>query len=411
MTIHKDVIKVGVGQSENPKEAVKEAIKMSGEPNLTIVFSSSNLNPEEIYNAIKEEVGNSAIIGGTTAGEFSSAIDKPKTNTVAVMTIKSPYLKVGIGVGKNISEKPFESGKEAIKEAFSSLKSNPTASAILSISFMKKDSLDILRMKPFVNIVIPDGLSGHEEEFLRGIVSEIGCNVPIIGGSTGDDLKFERTYQFANGVYTNVGVVTTLSSALKIGTGYGHPYIPTKKGAVVTKAKGRVVYELNHRPAVEVMKELLNVDELTPEIFAQNPLGVKSSDVFGEYTIKSGMCANDDGSITFYAEVQEGAYLTLMETNREYAIHSFKNALKNAIINAGNPKKIGAVIIFNCILRHLLNERLNINDMEIIREMLGEVPVIGFNTYGEQGTTKGGSIGHYNQTATILVIGNEAISE
>ncbi|CAB3287284.1 conserved protein of unknown function [Methanocaldococcus lauensis] len=408
----KDVLKVGVGHSEDPKEAIKMALeKTGGNPDLTIVFSSSNLNPEEVYNAIKEEVGNSAIIGGTTAGEITNIMEKPTTNTVAVMTLKSPYLKVGVGVGKNLSEKPFEGGKEAIHNAYASLKNNPTASAIISVAFMNKHSKDILKMKPFVNIVIPDGLSGKEEEFLRGIVSEVGCNVPIVGGSTGDDLKFEKTYQFANGVYSNTGIVATLSSALKIGVGYSHPYFPTKKGAIITKSEGRTVYELSHRPAVEVMKELLEVDELTPEIFAQKPMGVKSSDVFGEYTIKSAMKANDDGSITFYSEVNEGQYLTVMDTNREYAIEAFKKALNNAIINAGSPKRIGAIIIFNCILRHLLNERLNNNDLEIIKEVIGDVPVIGFNTYGEQGTTLGGSIGHYNQTSTILVIGNETISQ
>lgn len=407
----KDIINVGIGQSKDPKEAVKIAMQKTKNPTLTIVFASSNLNPNEVYDSIKEEVGNSHIIGGTTAGEFSSAVDKPMTDSVAVMTLESPYLKVGVGVGNNLSENPFECGKNAVHNAYTSLKNNPTASALISVAFMNKSSSDILKMKPFLNVVIPDGMTGQEEEFLRGIVSEIGSGVPIVGGSTGDDLKFKKTYQFANGVYSNTGVVATLSSALKVGVGYGHPYFPTKKGAVITKSEGRTVYELNNRPAVEVMKELLEVDELTPEVFAQKPMGVKSSDVFGEYTIKSAMCANDDGSITFYAEVNEGNYLTVMDTNRDYAIESFKNALNSAIINAGNPKKIGAIIVFNCILRHLLKERLDINDIDIIKEVVGDVPVIGFNTYGEQGATLGGSIGHYNQTSTILVMGNEAISQ
>jgi hypothetical protein len=113
----------------------------------------------------------------------------------------------------------------------------------------------------------------------------------------------------------------------------------------------------------------------------------------------------------FYAEVPEDAYLVLMKSDREYAIESFKNALKLAVQDAGNPKEIGAVVIFNCILRHLLNQRLGLNDIEIVREVLGDVPVIGFNTYGEQGATRGGSLGHYNQTSTIRVIGKEALSQ
>lgn len=407
----REILTVGVGQSKDPKEAVRTAMQKTKNPSLTVVFASSNLDPNEVYNSIKEEVGNSHIIGGTTAGEFSSAVDKPMADSVAVMTIESPYLKAGIGVGNNLAENPFECGKEAVDKAYTSLKNNPTVSALISVTFMNKHGLDILKMNPFLNVVIPDGMTGQEENFLRGIISEVGSRVPIVGGSTGDDLKFEKTYQFADGVYSNTGVVATLSSALKVGVGYGHPYFPTKKGAAITKSEGRTVYELDNRPAVDVMKELLEVDELTPELFAQKPMGVKSPDIFGEYTIKSVMCANDDGSITFYAEASEGNYLVVMDTNKDYAIESFKNALKNAIINAGAPKKIGAIIVFNCILRHLLKERLDINDIDIIKDIVGDVPVIGFNTYGEQGNTLGCSIGHYNQTSTILVIGNEAISQ
>ena len=409
--MEEDIIYVGVGQSKNPKEAVKSAMKNIDEPVLTFVFCSPSYDPNEVYNVVKEEVGESHIIGGTTAGEFSSAVSSPMTDSVAVMTLESPYLKVGVGVGENLSKSPFECGKEAILNAYMSLKSNPLASASVSTAFMKKDNLKILKMKPLVNIIIPDGLSTQEEEFMRGILSKTGKGIHLIGGSTGDNLKFNKTYQFANGVYSDAGVIATLSSGLKIGTAIGHPYIPTNKGALITKSKGRTIYELNNKSAADVLKELLGVDELADEAFAQNPFGIKSVDIFGEYVIKSCIRANDDKSLSIPSEVLEGSYLTLMETNKEIAIESFKQTLKNAIDDAGNPEKIGAIVVFKCILRQLLNEKFGINTLDIIKEVVGDVPVIGFNTYGEQGATLGGAIGHYNQTSGILVIGNESISK
>ena len=140
-----------------------------------------------------------------------------------------------------------------------------------------------------------------------------------------------------------------------------------------------------------------------------NPFGIKSSDVFSEYTIKSVAKQESDGSLTFFAEIPEGAYLRHMQTDRDFAISSFRNTLKKAVTDAGNPKKI---ILFNCILRHLLKTRMDICDCSIVSETLGaNVPVIGFNTFGEQGITRGGAIGHYNQTATMLVIADELISQ
>ncbi|ADP77908.1 domain of unknown function DUF1745 [Methanothermus fervidus DSM 2088] len=406
-----NVLKVGVGQDKNPKKAVDMALNNVENPDLTLVFASSNLNMEKIYETIKDEVGDSCVVGGSTAGEFSSVVKEPKENTVAVMTIESPYLGVGVGIGEKISEDPFKCGRTAVRDAYSSFKGKGTLSSLMSVAFMSKRASEISKLKPFVNIVIPDGLCGKEEEFLRGVVYESESTTPIIGGSTGDNLKFEKTFQICNGLYSNAGVVTVLGTVLKIGCGYGHPYTPTNKTAVVTKSEGRVLYELNHKPADEVIKEFLNVDELTYEMFSTKTFGVKSSDVFGEYTIKAPAKINDDGSIMFYSEVKEGSLLTLMETNKENAINSFKNTLKAAIHDAGNPENIGCIIIFNCVLKYLLNKKLGINDLEIIREMLGDVPVIGFNTYGEQGATLGGSIGHYNQTSTLMVIGDEVITQ
>jgi hypothetical protein len=58
----------------------------------------------------------------------------------------------------------------------------------------------------FTNIVLPDGLSSREEDFLRGIIKSTSKNYPIIDGSPGDDLKLKQTWQFANGVHTDSGV-------------------------------------------------------------------------------------------------------------------------------------------------------------------------------------------------------------
>lgn len=230
----KDVLAVGVGQSKDPQEAVKKAVSESGKPDFAIVYFSSDFNPQEVYNTVRKEVGNKAkIIGGTTAGEYSSAVDKPQTGTVAVMTLKSHYLKVGIGIGQKMKENPFESGKEARKQAYTSLKSDPTTDAIMSLIYINRDTTSLMKAKPFISLVLLDGMSGQEEEFLKGVVDS--GPIPIVGGSTGDDLKFKQTFEIADGVYTDSGVVAVISRVLKMGVGYGHPYFPTKRELLLQK--------------------------------------------------------------------------------------------------------------------------------------------------------------------------------
>ncbi|MEZ5477619.1 MAG: FIST N-terminal domain-containing protein [Thiolinea sp.] len=408
------VLHVGLGHARSPQEAVQQAMQSTAKPELAIVFAASAQDGAAVYQTVREGVGERcAVIGGSTSGEFSSLASAPTDGSVVVMTLQSSYLSVGLGVGTGITADPVAAGREAAIAAYSSLKSNPVVTSMTTIAMTNKHSSEVARIKPFVSLVLPDGSSGGEEAFLRSILIETGKVSQIVGGSAGNDFSGNNhIYQFANGVYQDAGVMALLSSALKIGTGMGHPYYPTEYGMAVTRGEGRTVYELDGKPAAAAMKELLGVAELTPEVFAANPMGVKSADVFGQYTIKSVMNGNEDGSLSFYAEVPKGAYLVRMQTDRDYAIESFREVLRNALRDAGNPKKVGAVVVFNCILRHLLKCRLDINDLAIYREIFGtDVPMIGFNTFGEQGTTLGGSLGHYNQTATVLVIADETITQ
>lgn len=406
------VLKVGLGHADTAGEAAATAMRNTPQPDLAIVFCGYGHDAQAVHDAVRQAIGRkAALIGGSTAGEFTSLSGAPRSGSVAVMTLQSSYLSVGVGVGPQLAENPRDAARTATAEAQRTLRSNPTVMSLMLLALDTKKSADAARLKPFVNLILPDGCSGREEAFIRHVIEEAGNVARIIGGSTANDFTGSDTVQFANGVHRGAGVVATLSSGLKLGTAMGHPYQPTDVGAVATRTTGRTVHEFDGRPAVEVVRQLYGVDTLGPEDFAQRPFGLKSSDVFSEYTIKSIMTANADGSVTFYAEVPEGAYLRLMHTDRDLAVASFRETLQRAIHDAGQPKKLGAIIVFNCILRHLLKCRVGVDDMAIVRELVGDTPVIGFNTFGEQGNTLGGAIGHYNQTATVLVIGDELISQ
>jgi hypothetical protein len=409
-----DSIKVGLGHSADPQVAILQALEGNARPDLVICFASFGTDMHALYALLREHAGTTAaIIGGTSAGEFSSLSAQPATGTVVVMTLKSSNFNVGVGVGEYLSENPAQAANTAVTRAYAALLSNPSVMSLMAIAAMdSKGSVKVSRIKPFFNLVLPDGTSGQEEAFLRGLLKKIGTVSPIVGGSTANDFSASRSYQLANGVYQDAAVVASFSSGLKVGTAMGHPYVPSNKGVIVTSSQGRTVHTLNGRPAADVLTQVLEVEALSDQVFAEHPFGVKSPDVFGEYTIKSAAAVNDDGSVTFYSEVPQGVFMRVMKTDRDTAIRQFRETLLKAVRDAGSPKRVAAVIVFNCILRHLLKCRLEVDDLSVVREVFGEdVPLIGFNTFGEQGLTMGGAVGHYNQTSTVLVIADEVITE
>lgn len=402
---------IGLSDSGDAESAAREAQDMAGEKiSCAIVFSSSTYDPHQVYAGLTSVLSEANILGCTTAGEICNLAGNSVTDSVGVLGIGGKRIKTSVGVGRNLSQNGEKAGIEAAQAAYTSLNFDPYT---LFVGMMHKTPLDLVKMKMFLNMIIPDGLSQGEENFLRGLVSVVGRNSPIIGGSAGDDLQLKKTYQFGNGVHTDSGVLGVMTGGIKLGTAIGNSYVPIPgKGAAVTRSKGRIVYEFNKRPAAEVMKELLEVDELTFDLNAQKPLGFKSVDVSNEYVIRSISTENPDGSLNFFSEIPQGVYFNVMETNKTLLEQRFRETLRKALFDAGNPHVVGAIVVFNCIYKHLANVRCNCNDFEIIWDELGkEVPVIGFNTYGEQGSTSGGAVGHHNQTSSLVIIGNELVSQ
>lgn len=409
----KGPLSIGIGFSTtgDAEKAAKDAQEIAGAKiNFAILFSSSRYDPKKIYEDTSSVFKDANIIGCTTAGEICNLARNTATDSVAVLGVGGARIRTAVGVGTGLSQRGEEAGVEAATSAYQSLNFDPYT---MFVGMMQKTPLDLVKMKMFLNVIIPDGLSAGEENFLRGLVTVTGRNSPIIGGSAGDDLNLKKTYQFGNGVYSDAGVLGVISGGIKLGTAIGNSYVPVPgKGAAVTKSKGRTVQEFNGRPAGDVMKELLGVDELTFDLNAQKPLGFKSVDVSNEYVIRSISQENPDGSLNFFSEIPQGVYFSVMETNKELLEKRFRETLRKALSDAGNPKEVGAVVVFNCIYKHLANVRCGCNDFTIIRDELGkDVPVIGFNTYGEQGSTSGGAVGHHNQTSSLLIIGNELVSQ
>ncbi|MBU7016419.1 MAG: FIST C-terminal domain-containing protein [Theionarchaea archaeon] len=404
-------IGIGFSKTGDAETAAREARDMAGEKiTFAIVFSSSAYDANAVYTDISSVLPEANIIGCTTAGEICNLAGNTVSDSLAVLGIGGSRIRTSVGVGNSLSKRGEEAGVEAAASAYKTLNFDPYT---LFVGMMHKTPLDLVKMKMFVNVIIPDGLSAGEENFLRGLVRVTGRHSPIIGGSSGDDLNLKKTWQFGNGVHTDAGVLGVITGGIKLGTAIGNSYVPIPdKGAAVTKSKGRVVYEFNHRPAADVLKELLGVDELTFEVNAQKPLGFKSVDVSNEYVIRSVRTENPDGGLSFFSEIPQGMYFNVMETNKKLLEERFRETLRKALSDAGNPKNVGAVVVFNCIYKHLANVRCGCNDFDIIWDEVGkEVPVIGFNTYGEQGSTSGGAVGHHNQTSSLLVIGNELVSQ
>ncbi len=86
-------------------------------------------------------------------------------------------------------------------------------------------------------LILVDGLALAEEGLTATLYQSIG-NVPIVGGSAGDDLKFESTSVYWDGEFiSNAALFTLFETSLPFSTFKLQHFRPTDRRLVITAAE------------------------------------------------------------------------------------------------------------------------------------------------------------------------------
>jgi hypothetical protein len=219
--------------------------------------------------------------------------------------------------------------------------------------------------------------------------------MPLVGGSAGDNLKFERTWVLVDGEFrSNSAVIALVSTVLPFEIFKTQHFLPTDARMVITEADQttRTVYEINGLPAAEEYARLIGLkpDELVPDVFSRYPIMLQ---IGGEYYVRSLQKKNADGSLTFYCAIDNGLVLTIgrgvdMVENLRQTLHDVSTRLSHPQL----------LIACECVLRRLEVQKDNLTlPMDAL---LKQHNAIGFHSYGEQINSI-----HVNQTFTGVMIG------
>ena len=338
-------------------------------PKLLVFFASSIFPGEEIAEQIEAAFPTAETIGCSTAGEIVTG--KMLTKSVVAMAFNKEAVR-------DCKVEIVENLKKSSRKAFNAIE--------------RHFDTPMKEMDPqkYVGIILIDGLC-EKEELIMEKMGDL-TNVSFIGGSAGDDLKFECTNVYANGkTYPHSAVVAVLEPVKPFTFIKTQSFreLPTK--LVVTKANedNREVMEFNGMPAAQAYAEALGVPlAQAMNRFMHNPVGLVYE---GEPFVRSPQRIKG-GSMIFYCSVKEGMDLSLLESTD--IITTTEEALNVAKREMGG---LTGIINFNCILRTLeINQK---GQAEDYGKLFESVPTVGFSTYGEQ------FIGHINQTATMLAFG------
>lgn len=249
------------GQSADPDawSAGAEATSNVAGPDakLLILFCSESYDLEQLLAAVNHTSGGVPLIGCSTSGEI--ATDGPSEASVVVTAFGGAGFTVGLSCAIDASEDLRGAGASA-------------ADAIDGAGDMQHKIL----------LLLSDGLSGDQQEIVRGAYGVVGASVPLVGGCAGDDLKMRATYQFfGDRVLTNAVVAAAIGSDSAFGIGVRHGWRTVGDPMVVTASTGRQVLTLDDKPALDAYLERLQAPPQTwtdPDEFTHfamtHPLGL-----------------------------------------------------------------------------------------------------------------------------------------
>jgi len=258
---------------------------------------------------------------------------------------------------------------------------------------------------------------GVEEAVIAGIESVTGPDVPIIGGSAADNSVSGEWFVFDGGAAVAAGVVVSvLFPSTAVSFAYQSGYSPTARSGTVTRASGRVLHEIDHRPAMEVYAEWTG-DAVagasdpagSAAILSDStlwPLGRQVTELHGVpfYLLAHPATAHGSGDIELFATVEQGETLTQMSGTATSLVERAGRvaALARRLGPDRERPLAGALMIYcgGCMLRVRSDLDVVVRGVE---EALDGAPFLGAFTFGEQGTLVGAGNRHGNLMISCIV--------
>jgi hypothetical protein len=372
-------IRRAVSQCEEPADVARELAEQLDPASLgsALLFCSSRYDLGVLQAELAARLAGVDLVGCTTAGEISP-YGYGTRSAVAMGFPADDYIVVADRVDE------LEDG------------------SMWNVYQMVRSLLRRLRVRApnagrgnTVAVLLIDGLSGREEAVLSAITMELG-DIPLVGGSAGDDERFVRTHVLHEGTFTPTSAVLVLI----------HTDVPfevfktqhvrsTGVRMVVTGADPgrRVVTEINAEPAAREYARLCGVSTalVRSRELALHPLVVR---VGGENYARTIQSVNQDESLTFFCAIDEGIVMSsALSDPIAWDIQRLFERIRQKI---GQPQ---AVLGFDCLFRRLTLQEQHADRR--VSEMFAANNVIGFSTYGEQYNAM-----HLNLTFTGVAFGD-----
>lgn len=390
------MIHVGIGHSHDlstagaAEEATRTAMGNAGiaKADIAIVFATINYQTEyeQLYQAVHaysscdELIGCSGMSVLTSVGEFE---DEP---ALAVMVLRS----------EQISAMSF-SAQGTAAEIGEQIQQN--------VQSQRRDNSLLM--------IFPDIRSVEPAELVNQIGSD-GVKLPVVGAAVSGDATGAQMYHWKGKQATEGGVTgLLLTGNFRTEIGVAQGCQPIGKPREVTKADGRVIFEIDGEPALENFKNVLKL--LTQDDIRRSGgtvfIGIamdneNSTPTRGDFLIRNLIGINEEhAAIAVSEEVKEGQLVQFHLRNPRAAAEEIRTIIsKLAEKTEQHPPDFG--LYFNCLGRGKGLYGAANHDISVIQQQFPGLPVIGFFGNSEFAPIGGRNFAHAYTGVFVLCSAN-----
>lgn len=363
-------------------------------PDFCLVFGTSGYDQAELLRGIRAVIGTARLSGCTGEGLIAGPDSDERDRAVGVLALASDTLQFVPLLERDYAADPAACGRRLAAQV-------AAAGA--------DDALGLL--------LFPDGLLGNCTTLLGAIEDALPTPLPLLGGSAGDAMVFERTWQY----FDTEAASDCVAAVLVRGRGtlawqVSHGCQTVGLHRTVTQAEGGWMHRIDNEPAWQVFREYLDGDpeDLNAEGIAHLSLAEElepdARPDYGTFIIRTPLQLDKATGALFFPGGGIAAGTPVRIARRDpLRIRESAQACATRIAGAHPGRRPALVLQFDCAGRGRMMFGSCAAE-EIVRplqEVLGPtVPWLGFHTYGEIAPIQGRA--HYhNYTVALCAIYDE----
>ncbi len=245
------------------------------------------------------------------------------------------------------------------------------------------------------NMLLLHATPGFEERILEGVGSVFAKTVPVFGGSAADERMSGKQRVFSGGGVLGEGfVLAGIVSARDMQGAFMGGFLPTEHSGTVTKVDGRVIHQIDGRPAAEVYNQWTG-GAIAQQLKSGGPVVLNTSlsplsrPVGSAHGMDRRILSHPhlvllpSKSLSFFSEFAVSDQVTLMTSTGDSLIGRVRRTVERA--RGSQARRPHAALLVYCAgsLATMLEHADRI--CQEFSHAVGGAPFVGIATAGEQG--------------------------